>query len=882
MSNLEEVQLKEKLFLGREVFSEYEYDLIIKECRDVIADKRAINTLGRASVVVNTLVAIIKQWQGSEDNFWDFIRKQLDVSDLNQGYLYDAIKSYFHVHNRVLYSSEYKTSYYSSLLAQALSPKETFFELFNLLYRVYKESLLEDYVENDSAFVVITENLASKIQSDDSLNNDESISIGSEVYRLKSSIKYMVLQDKERFISLVNEIMSFFNNSNSLPINDYLGILLREWKIKFEEEVALIEKNGKREYIRIDKWKPRYVLEDNEIIINVPYLRLDNFSSFSNYILEVNYPDSIESYSLIVGGTSLLKYVKPIILKLDLSKFFENEKLKINVRIFGDETLIFDSGSKINRDSIWFNNDREINSDNIVEGNYKIFTPFIEQIENYDVHYIDKMLYEIEVSSNQIIRLSEQTFFVMGKEESQLSTIDIAIGGKKVKRVSMLSDDDDIEYEVYENVDEIVIRNFLNRDLNAIFKVRFLESNEELVFDCLIYNETYCSFQLAGKIFDYEGRIKLSLIDKISGIRYKILNIYKLENCQIENYGKIMYGEKPFAVFNSKQYFNFLEKTIEFPIDLGTLVFKPKYFNWSFETFSNHNRPLTDFIWYEDIAVHSRLQIETNVEHPISIVVEDQSFDLINQSTDVSEIVSFLKPRLTSSDYFEVQLRIGNEYFRLFDITIKEKLTKNPIFEKIEDVLYYDFSNGFFGSKNQEFELIIENESLRKKYVVGILGSISEFDLIDGYYQIKLSKISTNVFLESNEIFFDETVLIGDDSISKFENKRVKLKKVSIDTKDRKNIKLDKHVIESIEYKGIDGFPHYHAKLKTKTRTEDVWFEVYNSAKLYLMKRNPHTDEKYLLNYDLEMKSLTKKQADNNKIFKIKDIYFEIGEEYNV
>lgn len=876
--HLIEEELKSVQFLGRIVFTKEQLDDLKFDCKSILERGKATFTIGEASLIIMTFVNLVKRWNGDESNFWDYIKKQLELDEFKPSDVYDVIYHYLRNQGRLLYRSEHKNSYYSTLLAQALSPKETMFELFNLLYKVFQESLLGDYEKNDEAFRVISQNLKDKISGD---KNDESKIelVDSSVYRLRSSVKYIIEHDLERFILLVDDIMSFFDNPQSISIDDYLGVLLNEWIRKANETLEVKKERTRNRFTTLKLWTPKYILENDKLYIKIPMIRLHDYSNAKKYEYGIKLGGKYTRGSLIVGGTVLFKYIKEFLLEVDISDLQENEIIDCQLEFYADERLIFDSQDFLKRTAIFFSNQLEVKTDSLTNGKYTIITPFIDNLEEIDSHYLSRMRYEVIVDDEFGLKINDDYYFSVQKDAERSANIIVKIFGIKDSDLYFVPAKSDSQINIYRKIDSLII-NKKNTQLEAIrVSITLIDSEEIINLMHTFGDEVNYEIDLNDYLNDYQGQIKFVVSDVLSGQRYSLTNVYLDNSIRIENSGRWIYEGNLFQKFNGLQYyFNPENNVISIPYEKGILIVTPNYLKWSFEDCNEMIKSNKIYFWHKDLKANSVLKISSNNDCDAELIVNNESKRIsLNTEINLSSILDSY--RIDNEDeLIKVDVRIDQYSYHLFTIAYQERFTNNPFFEKIDNALIYDISKDYIGSRNSKFILRLENSYSYYEYEIDLVGEISDFCVKDDYYDVTISKINDDVFSLESEVLFNEKLLIGDDSLYRFIDKKIDLKKCKLKKDKRQKYKLKEHFIENIEYIGNDGFPYYHAIMKNGKRSDSVWFEVYNKASLLVKKRHPYHNETKYLHYDKEANALTTKYNDEQSIFEIEYIYYRLGD----
>lgn len=166
-------------------------------------------------VVVNKLRDWNKEW--SENGFWDQINQVFDddyfIYLLLKQFLiklYDAIDSLFKKYNRVLFRTKgNKRAFAQTFLYHALAPRFSLESFVDLAWRKYFDDLECDYPYSDLIFCeYVINSLKKKIVSPD---EDTDVQFGSTYYRLRTAFKYGVVQNTEKTIKLLDNILLSIN-----------------------------------------------------------------------------------------------------------------------------------------------------------------------------------------------------------------------------------------------------------------------------------------------------------------------------------------------------------------------------------------------------------------------------------------------------------------------------------------------------------------------------------------------------------------------------------------------------------------------------------------------------------------------------------------------
>lgn len=869
-------------FLGEISFTNTEQEELIDNLREIIIDNEKISSLEDRTIMILALICIVRKWQGSELNFWQYILMKLDVRINPTKVFYSAISEYLSSQNRVLYhTSENKSSYYSTLLAQSLGPKESMYVLFDLLYTIYEESLLRDYKPGDVVFRNIAINLKSKLHNDIQNTSDIDFNVGSTMYKFKSSIRMLIDQDTDNFAKLIDKIMSIFSDNETSEQSSYLRILLREWYENNKDRIRA--SSTKRSYqLDIDSWKPKFSIDNYKLKIEVPNLRISNYSTFKNYKYKLFVNESITSGALLVGGNELLRYIKNFDIEVDYGKFTSNKDIKVNIQFFADDRKFFDSQETLYRKFILFNGNKETFRDVLEPKSYTIFTTYEDEINDLNVDYNSKYFYSLYIDSNTYfafkgsILVSSET-----KEENKLG-FNTYIIGDKIINLKYCNYGSDQEIDIFRSFPDLKFKCANVNDKKIVINIiqSFdIEENREYSYEFIV-SESNSIFEVSNYVENKPSILKISIIDIVTGIRLSVLNFY-VKKFSFGNENKIVYGSDAAINFKETKY-RFLtdEQLFKIPYKNGELYFRPNYLMWSFLEYKNQNKLFYGYFWHSDIPINSYLKIETNFKRHLFIKFGSRRLEVDNNLINMTYLLNSISEDDRLNDKLYACLEIDGIDYRLFEVRLNEKFEGNPYIQLTEFGLMYDFSQVYIGSKNSQFRLeLVSNEDIFS-FDIGISGNLSNIDIKDGNYTINIYKQSDDVFDINEKHIYSGELIIGDPLKFYFENTKIKLKKCILNTAKNERYRIDNHtiVLDKSEQNSELGFPLYKGVLVNDRRKDDVVVEVYNKAKISIKKLKSNNSIKF--NFNTKTKSLSLESTNNKEVFEIDNIYFEIDKEY--
>lgn len=870
--------IREQLFIGLLKFNDDELEDLKSQSRELILSHRGLNLEEQTTVII-TIVNILKRWDGNKSVFWEYITRQLDIEyKYVTTSIYKIILAYFNNQNRIIYTSEHnKNSYYSTLLAQSLGPKKSMFDLISLLNIIYEDSLLFDYRKNDKAFKIIVNNLKNKINGDKS-ENDVVIDLGSiGIYNLKSSTRYLIVDDTERFLILMDQIMSFFSDSNNLLGNTYLQSLLKEWK-----SIQLVDENKEKiKYTKkitdLENWKPKYKLNNRSLTLIVPFLRLNDFSDLNNYEIKIKCHGSTKSERLRIGGNNLFKYIKEQEFFIDYTNLDMDNRLSIDLFIYADNKIIYRSESIKNNSIMFFKNGHEILDAQLKPGSYIGLTTFESIIEsNRSAFRMSKYLYEIDIENDFSIEIDNDYFYSFQNNEEISEKLIAIVHGKQYKNSKFVLENSDYEYEIYQELENIEIKIFDNEI--KTFKVRFSGTKNGNIFHKdFIVNDDRDSFYLdvLEIVREFDDLVRVSILNSETYMRYQVFAFVLLES--LPKITNVFYFDRCIKeVENQEYYFNDENKALIIPFCNGAIRTYVKYLEFKLNNEVTHNRSIEKILWHEDFDINSFFVIKTDVEEVLKVTFGNEMLEI---KTNTRFYFYNLLEQIERKNTFDTKIKIkvlkNNEWNKIFEIGMKTSFCDKPIIESYGSDIYYDFSENYIGPNNPQLELILENDEYQNKYPVELSGEFNDETFLGGDYKVKIVRKNSNPFLVQNDqVLYSGIMKIGDDYIFEFHERILNLKKCNLKAEHKLHYKLPNYELRNIIFLEFNGFPQYTADLVLANKTEKVIITVYNKAQLSLDKWIDKAEIRRKYNFDTNKNLLTLSKANNINIYEIDDIYF--------
>ena len=873
-------QLSDLQLYGEIMLTVYEENEIIKDARIILSKGKRHFSAVECYTVYFALLTITKKWDGNESNFWKYIVGVMDISQKDLPIIYEYVKCFYRLRNKDIFVTESgKNTYYSTILAESLSTKHTFYSLISLLFDVFKESLLFDYVKNDSVFRSIANALESRFLGS---NEDDLLHVGEKAYILKSPVRYLVTQDKGRFLNLVDQIMSYFDSSKNIQSNSYLYEVLDSWtsmhQQDIKERVRTIDRSGA---VSITKLQPKYKLENNKLFLVTPNIRLEHYEAKSKYeFFLISSNGSKRLFDCVTFGNELIKNIRERFFEVPVSFLVENEPLNLCLKILSNGKEIYSSKDTLNRDLILFRNDIEVLGKQVEERDYVCFTTFIKQIENYSgVNYISKFIYSVYISHINSLSLGSTLIYSGSEVSSVILPVKIWYGVTTCEEFRYLNNDDVNEIEVVSSINSIkfwvenpsrwpqLILSIKNNDVHKKFRVNAPSNYEHQDLNVII-----------SDIFDLNpGKVKIQILNSASNIRLHSKEFYYYPNLEYNTSNPVFYKKDDYIEFSqAKYYVDFNKDSIDIELDEGLLRFTYRKFCWYLNS-DLYNTPLSEPIWHEEINSNNILNITsdnfelgyTHLEIDGQVVKMNKHFLSLEKILSSSSNLDLTTVKVINTE--------KNIHIPLFNISKEEKFNGIPIIRYVQNHFYFNAENNYTGDPRVLFKIVLSKDNIEKYSIEGSLKFEKEVMIEDDQYDISVYRLSTNVFAKNVVLLKEFNMIIGDYWKMRFRDNRIVLKKVIFNDFQEKG-KLEKHYLEG--FQKIDGqslnATSYLAEVVTAKRKDIVLVEVFNKANLVLSKYNPKSGMTKPIGYDSRSKSLTDKSVDKKNVYDIDVIYYEV------
>lgn len=893
-------------------------------------------------VVVNKLRDWDKEW--SENGFWDQINRVFDddyyVYLLLKDFLiklYDAIDVLFRTYNRVLFRTKgNKRAFAQTFLYHALAPRYSLESFIDLAWRKYFDDLECDYPNSDITFCeYVIYSLKKKIISPD---ESADVQFGSTYYKLRTAFKYGVVQNTEKTIRLLDNILLLINkvdrNSEDLEENTINRII----SSVVARNKRIIVRTGTGGGTSYRSPNTAHTFNQLKPVLSLDFAQHDKptiFIRFPRLILlgsenECNYVDVYLYRNNDDGGKTLLKQFSRRWFKnngensFTLSAFSEEvtdvysseeKDYHYELIIVSDTGDVYSSKKEFCRDLLLFAQEKEVIG-NVKPGSYYIVVPkkfnLLNNLHllNNDYRNLWKNFYNIVPENFDSIDYLESSivFSQLGMpsnvklEDQTLTHFDNVVINRE-----------DVDYEVFTSFSNLLI----NKDdetnpehirVHHIFRdaLGYLILDEEKRLSELpIINHRHCYEEACNRLSDmgYHSLQVVKISSNVLGNKTLLNKNYLIDKEIVLNANSIPYVDGD-SIGRIKLFGNWYDYDIsasneesELKIDELSITARIRtcFFNWHFGTTPNDihysqinlKRPIIISSFEstnETIVINTALEIDNIYFRPIS------SSEKINVFSG-TEANTYLLSQFINSGYKKGYFLClcGGKELPLFAITDRPYGSENVNLEdclSLEDnVLKVDIREYFIhDNANYSVYLTLQNNEGKKiKIKLYTLEDENVFENVhidDDEYEANISFARVYLGEEEPEVSLPSfDVVLGDINKKAFVDvDRIDLRPAK-DFATGTKLKMDGYYIDSITYYGYDdiGDCVFRGLLKSKqTKPQKIMF-THKDGRLISNLQFVYGKEDEIVkkaNFDTVKNCFTTNPISNN-VSEFKTIYYK-------
>lgn len=820
-----------------------------REAVETIAQKAIKLSLNQTKVldwaylsVFLTTIQHAKNWdRASSSGFWPYICEQFGYkySQPMYDFLTNAVKTACRKYNRFfVVVQKGDNSYYSTVLAHALSPSKSFNALCEFLFKFYRNNLDCSVYEDDPAIGRMVSILRDRCRGA-TIEHDEDIRgnvIGIQVglrALLTTRPGYM-----RHFLTKVLQKIGVLLGGGELAGKDYIDILLTQWYVSkltepMVKKAAPTHKRTTEIAFSYGRIRVEYILaDDGEPAIRVPSIRL---ASRENPVVIIrSNTELVYQHTIGIYGNDYAATSEEVV--IPLSDICDADFTGITAEITIDGKQIYQSGDGLGVRAIIFKDKKHQTGKTIDEGNYVLFAPrsvnidFQGFVERQRRAYFEQ-LFDVYIQGEVSIFADELLLCCSRPPEGSVrfrlpqTQMEYVFLGKM--------------YPIYAR-DEFSVNAIGTLDGGSV-AVK-LQTGEYLNSRKIDEN----SWQI--DLPDKNGGYNLVLSDTETGRIYDEAHFYIVDSYSI-NFDSHYYLETTedgnvTIVIDGERFDLSLTGAgakVKIPFGSGEIhVQIPKI-----RMLLDGNPLPMDAIWKGDISPSSLLKVLCPDSLSVSIIFGEIP---MQRRTNLGgydyAIGNIVQAHDSAEDKKSVILVIAGNRIPLFDVVFKMSLTEPPAFNLTDTTLLWLNSHSFMGDKNTELKFVFSPKNGRPLI---FLKNPNDRLLCNGFPS-KSEQYRYEVYARNNTAFgiaevqlAEGDMIFGDRAAVIYRGEVLRITRILMDG-DYTDIKpvyadnINYIGVENLGYTDLSGdYAHYTAKLYFMTRNGKRFFTNLNPVDIYLV-----------------------------------------------
>ena len=774
-------------FVGNFEFTESELDDLFSLCKKVLKSYEigAISTISpeRDTWFFVAMVNAIKRWNSEEESFWDWIAGELlDLEHCPQkSYLYlTGLIKKLGRNKQILFLDNAPKKYYATILVHAFAPQKSILSFFELCWEIYCNDLGQNYIENDDIYGIIANELRKKFDLE---SGEEDVELGSQVYSFRAGVKRLAVDATEVMEILIKDTICLIHkvfNGELLETSKYYNKIIKEWWLEKESKFgyrALHRERKERVVSDYSAIKPKYILEENNVKVMLPPIRLKNNFNFCPIIEVYTGEECLISQEMYTFGSGLIMTTKPLALNIEAENI---KKLRIEIVHCGDK--IYSSKNTLMRDFILFKGSKEIYAQECAPGNYSLFIDdnefdsFFQLPNNIKKQYAN--YYIFNATEGEVLKSEKR--FILFVSERQNRELWLSVE----KKNSITYRHEGADYDVIDGDLKIaVLKDFEISD----FGVHYEDSNYKLS-DFSNYIEGEIRYLNITELLSVCEPQKLAVFKYSNNQIVCSASVVKFHNIQIEFDKKLYYGQDNCGKvrfkterFDETTTFNINQEEISISVPDGELLFQAPVLKWKIDNGEWHTKELAEGIWYKDITNSAILTIEAPTRMGYVVGVSAQYLYRMEEDYNKFKLGQTIYASFSGCREAIVYISIENKgVLPLTTIYMQEQFKNgyDPIAFIKPNKILWDPTNIYVGDKEDSFILQLKrnNETVQEIPVNFNRKEILLEGLEEGEYSLKVL-LKARSFLTKAKLLFEKDIFIGDENILRFKKRRLLISK---------------------------------------------------------------------------------------------------------
>ncbi len=833
--------------IGQYVWTPEEYENVFSAAMDCVrkmSREGAVLTAAEELVVTVATVGLLCNWSNElldetrTNTFWNYIFLQYGFNPENSQAAGDRVYACFRhaikntlTHYKRFFAPDTTMRYYTSLLMHAIAPVTSIESLFEILFDFYIKNLDFQYVPEDTSYKTLVKGMQARWTAD-------SASIQLKSSAVMSGLKTLFLERPCYMAVLCDELVRKIDlllRGIHFETEDRWDRLLLDWYEKKSNTERSQLQGQKREHhaefvaTSTERIFMQYVMESGKVGLSLPRIRLSETGDSRPALRIFQNGREIFLTTLSVTGNDLGLTTRRRFISLEDTALDFAAPLHIRCEIEYLNDIIYDSGTKLSRDTICF--DSSGNERNVKNG---IALLFADERKTFDfsnesgvsLEEHPGQLYRVNLSEVGSVTVNGAEIFA---DEKQAGHCRLYASVRSVKGIRMLSEGK--SYRLFD-------RPFL---LNLLLP----KGENALRYQMVIDGQQITAQETA------ENNAHIYSVPVTSGCLHIVRVVDMAQSLVVLEYPYLILPRFSYSLDKARYLEN--EDEINLTIRVGdeqqkriayrspgsdTAISEAEQNGFTYEidvptvscSFGDQCAfSLADHIWYKDIdkSLCSRLQLPSNWQG--KLLLNEHSITV--NAEGIYELGNLFRSgrRFHDSEFLWLQLCPPDgepEHIPLTQIHFAPSFTEAPVVFRVNELQWLPRGR-FVGDSDARFRLKLSGAQ-ELNYEVGSYDKLlcRSSDIRHGRYHCEVYIQSRDVFSGGRETLVETCeIIVGDENEFRFEDKELALKGAiywDINSNELKRMEMipGAGILENLRFVGVStpswesiALPKYEARL---------------------------------------------------------------------
>lgn len=818
--------------IGNALISINSMEKIYVQAKQVL-DKIVGNPSLTSSVPTNlhlliTLATInfAKKWNIVEESrFTRYVTLQFgyrDDSGKVWGIISNSLEKALSAEKRFFIKDKIGREFYETVLVHSFAPENAWDSVFDLLYDFLKHNLRWNYIKGDPIVEKMIYILNARMNGNST--DDEELVISSKEYKIKLGAKRLIQNrpeyTTELFDFILYRINDLIHNQEKEP-KIFVEQLVDIW---FARKISKILEGDKHQISRVShegndtalsyaRIKVSVVLKEGRLYLHSPAIRLTETGHKFSEIQIYENEKLIRRTSLEIFGNELGETINSSDIPVNITS---NRSCNINVKIYCDDEILYDSKQSLFRRFFAFKNVKECSISSLKIGEYELYIPDPEQYILHNIEIVTK------TEKYMVVNLLENFCIKLGDRILAMDASNIQ-EAKLVEPVYIFNawyEIDGARYPVVESSDSYKI--YADRERQGKSIQMFLDEHRVDIEQ--FWTDDVCDIPVRKSC-------ESGKVHNISIINFENNNIMYQKSFLVTNKLQINFSREAYISRNdyegarlevildsNRENYSIDTTDSEISIDYQEGEIKIIIPTIKYEWKAIPNIYFGNNIWKEDLCEESSVIINSSA--PLDVFVEIGELTYSEIEIDLYNIVKTEEKKELYN--YPIKLLYGNESYIIGQLIFSEMFTKMPIFSVEDSTVHWNGGINYIGNKTDKLYLeLFDNNEKVHQFCLTLGENTFEIpnDFKDGEYTYFIVKFED----EKEHIIAQDTQFFGNPNKFRFENKTIQISEVTEDVEDGSRPKQIKPVfIENIRYISRDYVP-----------SEDGIFDIYEGQMFF-------------------------------------------------